>query len=258
MRKIAPLHIAPLAAIASITACLLALSPALFAIDALSPVERFLGSDYDAEEYSDLDLDQQKRFAPESPADSDLGDQLILKRYDKRDPLRVDLSTHLFWTDNVASTSIRKDSGTIWQTRLMASWKPRIGNNLFADLSASQNIYRYDSPSFLNFERTDFRAGLVKITPDFFDILFFARYEYARVTDGSLSDSIYEAHRGRVGAHKVFLSTPKHSAYTALDAAFDFSASPSRLKKDEYNAHLGYTYQISDKMRAVLYYHFAY
>lgn len=228
------------------------------AIDALSPVERFLGSDYDAEEYSDLDIDQQKRFAPASPADSDLGDQLILKRYDTRDPLRVDLSTQLFWTDNTASTSTKKMDGIIWQSRLLASWKPRIGNNLFLNFSASQNVYRYDSPSFLDFERTDLRAGLIKMAPDFFDILFFARYEYARVTSGSLSDSIYDAHRIRAGAHKVFLSTPKHSVYVALDAAYDLNATPSFLERNEYNAHLGYNYQITDKLRAVLYYHLAY
>ncbi|MCP5534729.1 MAG: hypothetical protein H7A51_00670 [Akkermansiaceae bacterium] len=252
MRKITHLRALPGALILP---ALLCSSTSLFAIDALSPVERFLGSDYDPDEYSDIDLNQQKRFAPASPADSDLGDQLILKRYDSRDPLRVDLSTHLFWTDNLASASLGEQDGFIWQTRLLASWKPRIGNNLFADVTGSQNFYQYDTLSFLDFERTDLRAGLVKITPDFFDMLFFARYEYARVTAGSFSNDIYDAHRIRAGAHKVFLSQPKHTAYLAFDFAHDISTSPSRLEKNEYSAHLGYTYQISDKMRAVFYYH---
>lgn len=230
-------------------------APSTFAVDALSPVERFLGTDYDPEEYSDLDLDQQKRFAPQSPADSDLGHQLILQRNDGRAPIRADLSTNVFWTDNTASANSNEDDGFIWQTRLLATWKPRIGDNLFADLFLSQNVYRYDSPSSLNFERTDARLGLVKVTPDFFDILFFARYEYARVTSGSLSDRIYTAHRARVGAHKVFLSTPKHTAYVALDYAHDLDTSPSRLERDEISAHIGYSYQVTDKMRAVLYYH---
>lgn len=244
MRKIAPF-----------LTCLALTSTSCFAIDALSPIERFLGSEYDPEEYSDLDLDQQKRFAPASPADSDLGHQLILQRNEGRAPVRADLSTNLFWTNNTASTNTNKDDGFIWQTRALATWKPRIGDNLFADFYLSQNVYRYDSPSSLNFERTDARVGLVKITPDLFDMLFFARYEFTRVTSGSLADRIYSAHRIRLGAHKVFLSTPKHTAYVALDYAHNLDTSPHALDRDEYSAHAGYTYQINDKMRAVLYYH---
>lgn len=256
MRKIAPLSKPPRFLTTTLVVTTLAASSAFtFAIDALSPVERFLGDGFDPDEYSDQNLDQQKRFAPESPADSDLGDQLILKRYQGRAPLRFDLSTDLFWTDNITSASNNEDDGVIWKTRAVASWKPRIGDNLFADISIAQSIYRYDSPSSLDFERTDARIGLVKIVPEFFDVLFFARYEYARVTSGSFNDGIYNAHRVRVGAHKVFLSTPKHTAYVAVDYAHDLSASPSRLERDEYSAHLGYTYQITDKIKAVVFYH---
>ena len=223
------------------------------AIDALSPVERFLGNDYDPEEYSDLDLDEQKRFAPESPADTDLGHQLILQRNETRAPIRADLSTNIFWTDNVASTSFNENDGFIWQTRAYASWKPRLGNNFFADTYIGQSIYRYDSPSFLDYERTDARVGLIKVTPDFFDILFYGRYEYARVTSGSLSDRVYDSHRFRVGAHKVFFSSPKHTAYVALDYAYDLETNPSTLERDEYSAHIGYTYRITDRIRSVFY-----
>jgi len=243
---------------ALITPSFLCTSTALLAIDALSPVERFLGSDYDPEEYSDLDINQQKRFAPASPSDSDLGQQLILKRQTQREPIRVDLSTHAFWTNNAASTDTNKDDGFIWHTRLLASWKPQIGNNLFVDIGVSEDVYDYDSPSSLDFERTDAHLGLIKICPDFFDILFFARYEYARVTSGSLSDSIYHAHTIRSGAQKVFLSTPKHTAYLAIGAAYDMSVNPSVLERNEYSAHLGYSYQITDKLKAAFYYNFSY
>lgn len=227
------------------------------AIDALSPVERYLGNDYDPEEYSDLDLDQQKKYAPESPADTDLGHQLILQRNEGRSPIRFDLSTNIFWTDNTASTATNEDDGFIWQTRALASWKPRIGNNLFADFYLSQSVYRYDSPSFLDFERTDARVGLIKVTPEFLDILFYARYEYTRITSGSLSDRIYGSHNVRLGAHKVFFSAPKHTAYVALDYAYNLDTNPSRLDRDEYGAHIGYTYQITDRLKAVLYYHYS-
>ena len=120
-----------------------------------------------------------------------------------------------------------------------------------------QSIYRYDSPSFLDYERTDARVGLIKVTPDFFDILFYGRYEYARVTSGSLSDRVYDSHRFRVGAHKVFFSSPKHTAYVALDYAYDLETNPSTLERDEYSAHIGYTYRITDRIRSVFYYHYS-
>ena len=229
----------------------------VFAIDALSPIQRFLGSDYDPEEYSDLDLDQQKRFAPFSPADSDLGHQLILQRNPMRAPIRADLSTNIFWTNNTASTRNNKDEGYLWQTKALATWKPRIGDNLFADFYLSQNVYRYDSPSSLNFERTDARIGLVKACPNFFDMVFYARYEYARVTAGSISDSIYSAERIRLGAHKVLLSTPKHTIHAAFDYAYNMDTIPDRLDRDEYGTYVSYSYRITDKIRAVLYYQYS-
>jgi len=241
-----------------ICSVLIAASTSVMAVDALSPVERFLGDGFDPDEYSEQNLDQQKKFAPESPGDSDLGHQLILKRYQGNSPLKFDISTQLFWTDNITGSPSNETDGTIWQTRAIASWKPRVGDNLFADLTIAQSIYRYDTFSALDFERTDARVGLVKIVPDIFDILFFARYEYSRITAGSLSDSVYDSHRIRLGAHKVFLSTPKHTAYVALDYAHDLRTTPIALERNEYSAHLGYTYQINDDWKAVFYYHLSF
>ena len=44
----------------------------------------------------------------------------------------------------------------------------------------------------------------------------------------------------------------------ALGAATDLSVSPRELERNEYSAHLGYSYQITDRLKAVLYCNFTY
>lgn len=254
MRKIAPILTA-----ASVISTLATLSA-----DPLSSIERFLSNEHDSEEYSDIDLDEQKRFAPFSPADSDLGEQLILKRYEGREPIRFELSSDYYWTDNIRNTdnNFDLDEGFIWKSRAAVSWRPLIKDNYFADFYAAHSFYEYDfdkafSSEVLDFQRTDVRLGIVKILPDFEDLLLFARYEYARVDSDAFFDGAFESHRLRVGAHKVFFSSPRHTAYVALDYAHDLHASLERMERDEWAAHVGYTYQVTDKMRAVFYYHLA-
>ena len=87
------------------TACLLPilLLPTLASGDILSSLEPFLGDsrpDYSPADLEAREVDNGRDFAPASPGDSDLGVQEILGEYKGLPPIRADLTTGFYWTDN--------------------------------------------------------------------------------------------------------------------------------------------------------------
>jgi len=240
-----------------LSATLLASLALLPAAQAVSPVDRMLGSSdyFDPSPYSEQDLDEEKQFAPQTEGDADLGEQFVLKRYSNRAPIRFKLETGAFWSDNIASASFAEADGWFWATRADVSWRPRLGPNLFLDTYIQEDIYRYDKRG-LDFESTEFGLGLVKIFPDLGELVVFGRYEFEHINADSFfgPDTSNHYHRLHVGAHKNFLNQPKHTAYAAVDAGFDLDADPNFTERYEYAAHLGYSWHPTDQITTTAFY----
>lgn len=224
---------------------------------AASPLERMLGSGeyFDPAPYSEQDLDEEKQFAPESEGDADLGEQFILKRYSDRAPIRFTLETGAFWSDNIASSSFTENDGWFWANRFDLSWRPRIGSNLFLDLYLQEDLYRYDT-SGLDFNSTELGIGVVKLFPEYGDIVAFARYEFEYVDADTFfgPDLDNHYHRLHFGVHKNFLNTPKHTAYLAGDAILDLENDISATERHEFAAHLGYSWHPADRVTLTSFY----
>jgi len=238
----------------------LAILPSAFAA---SPIDRLLGGsdNFDPSPYSEADLDEQKQFAPESDGDSDLGDQFILKRNSaKRTPIRARLETGAFWVDNVRSANTDEQDDWFWATRAELSWRPRLSNGLFLDTYLREDIYRYDR-SGLDFESTEIGLGIVKVFPEFGDLVTFARYEFEHINAGSpggSSDTSNHFHRIHLGANRNFVNLPEHTAYAALDASFDLDTDPAYTEREELALHLGYTWHPTDKIATTFFYRAAF
>lgn len=232
----------------------LAFLPTAFAA---SPIDRLLGGSeyFDPSPYSEQDLDEEKQFAPESSGDSDLGEQFILKRYSDKTPIRFRVETGLFWSDNITSSSFSKNDDWLWANRFGASWRPRLGNNLFLDTYLEEDIYRYDTNG-LDFESTEFGLGLVKIFPNLGDLVTFARYEFEHIDADTFfgPDTSNSYHRIHIGGHKNFLNEAKHTAYIAADAIFDLDADPVTTERNEFAVHLGYTWHATDQISTTAFY----
>ena len=244
----------------AISCTLLASVAFLPAAFAASPIDRLLGNSeyFDPSPYSEQDLDEEKQFAPESEGDADLGEQFILKRYSGRSPIRFKLQTGAFWSDNVASSSFAEADDWYWSTRATVSWRPKIGSNLFFDSYIKHDFYRYDAKG-LDFDSTEIGLGVVKIFPEFGELVTFARYEYEHIDAEAFfgGDTSNHYHRIHIGAHKNFLNKAKHTAYIAADANFDLDTDPPSSERHEYAAHLGYSWHPTDKLTATAFYRFA-
>jgi len=192
-------------------------------------------------------------YAPFSPADSDLGVQQILGTYSGRSPVNVTFDTSASYTGNApGETSLDDEAAWFSASRLAVSWRPRIAYGWFADIGLAQGIYRFEGSKARDFENFEPYIGVVKSIPDLDDLIFFARYEYQRITTGSLSDGDYSAQRIRTGLQKNLLLTSRYQLSAGVDAAFDISANPDALERNSYSVDMSYTYWIADKLSSTL------
>lgn len=209
--------------------------------------------------YLDRDLQEQKRFAPDATGDSELGEQLILARTGTPPPYEFDFSTQVRWSDNLANTDTNEHEGFFWENHAELAYRPRVGENFFLDISGGASSYLFEGPSALDFELYSAGIGVVKIFPQFNDLLTYARYQFQHLNarGGSLpeinpQDASY--HRIRYGAHLGILSTPRFSSYVALDVAHDIDASPEAFASDEVAARVAASYNFTTNTEATIFY----
>lgn len=224
--------------------------------DVLSNLSPFLGSsrpDYDPASLQTGSAMGDPAYAPFSPADSDLGVQQVLGSCPGRAPVNVTFDTSISYTDN-APGATSHDTEPAWfsASRLAVFWRPRIAYGWFADVGLAEEIYRFEGSKPVDFENFDPYIGVVKSIPELDDLVFFTRYEYQRITTGSLSESNYSAQRIRTGLQKNLLLGSKYQLSAGVDAAFDIDANPDELERNTYSADVSYTYWLADRLSSTL------
>ncbi len=235
-------------------AAALVTSPLAFA-DVITPVQGFLGTGTQLPEQSDYSEPKSNNgdFAPFSPADSDIGAQEVLTPYPGRSPFLFDFQTAFYRTDNAPSGNPATDEPSwFWAGRASVAWRPRLAGGFFGDFAVAEDVLRFDDSAAYDYENTAVTAGVVKTIPQLDDLLLFGRYEYQRLTSGSLSDSDYFAHRIRLGARKVVIATPRNELSLGADVAFDLGAKQSTLERNEYAIDLAYRFFLTDEIYTLL------
>lgn len=224
--------------------------------DILSSTQRFFGVGGQVPSYAGESGETELSAlgqAPYSPADSDLGIQEVLVERGETEPILFSFTTSILRTDNAPSGNPLFDEGTSWvsASRMSLTWRPHIVQGWFADVGIGQDFIRYDRSSALDYENLGFRAGIFKNIPDLDDTVVFARYEYQRMTFGSLGDSVYHAQRIRAGLQKTLWAIPRHQLTGSLSGAYEWVARPEFLERNEISADLAYRYSITDTLYTV-------
>ncbi len=220
--------------------------------DVLTPFQRFFGMGGQVPDYAGeagqptlTSLDE----APYSPADSDLGVQEILVERPDTAPILADFSTAIYRTDNAPSGNPLTDrSSWVSSSRVSLAWRPHLVQGWFGDLGIGQDILRYDRSDAIDFENMNIRLGAYKIIPDLDDTVFFARYEYQRVTTGSLSDGDYNAQRIRAGLQKVVWAAPGKQFTAGISGAYEWATKPASLERNEFALDLGYRHSFTNSV----------
>lgn len=232
---------------------------------AVPPAERLEGGsaadDGDGYFASNYYLSDENPYAPASAGDSDLGEQVILRKQRKRGPVDLRVGTFLYWSDNIASAETDEEEGWFYGGSLSARWKQRLTAHLFFESYAYQDVYFYDQDG-LDFESSELGAGLVANLPFLDDVSIFGRYEFLYVhadnplfgvfDDNEHVDNRY--HRLRVGAYKALYSKPSHLVSLSTNARWDFDASSGTQRRQQISARLAYTWAATGRLNVTGFY----
>lgn len=203
-------------------------------------------------------LGQDVNFMTDSSGESDIGQQVILKREEENDPFMVWLDSSGFWTDNAANVNEGNIEDFFLVTGVNIAWQQALGGRCYGDAYVAQHWYRYDELRALDYESGEASAGILIALPELANSILHVHYYYQRVTQDITEDSIYETHNIRVGLNKKFTIDRLSSISTALLSSFAISADPKELQRHEHSFSAGYSLKLSSHWNLALFYRLAY
>ena len=203
-------------------------------------------------------LDMEAAFAPMSPGDEDIGQQLILKRNEKSYPFAAWLDSSLFWTDNAANVNQGNIEDWFYVGGVNLAWQQRLGGRFYGDVYAGQHWFRYDELSELDYESGEASLGTLVVLPELANAIFHLHYYYQRITQDIGDDPIYETHNLRAGIQKTFLIDRLSSINVNLQSSFALETDPDILRRHEHSLLLGYNFKIKRDLIFTFSYRLAY
>lgn len=216
------------------------------------PVPRLIVEDSPASE----GLEDENNFAPESPGDDDIGQQLILKDSERERWLVAQMSTAVFWADNPANLSSGAEDDVFSATQLSLGAQPRLADRLYLDTYISQQIFRYDEFSVLDYEYLQASLGLIYLEPRLWDSILFAQGQFGRTTADNFGDDVLNSFAILAGIQKTVLFDRRNSLYMNLMGDWDVDSNVSDLEHSEYIADFSYRFKIMRDLVASAAYRF--
>jgi hypothetical protein len=180
-------------------------------------------------------------MAVESPNDSDIGEQQILKRVERYEPFTASVATPFYYTSNVALTRNGEQGDLLVAPAASVTYAPRITRTLYGSLSIQRQEFYYNKYSGLNFGSFDFRAGLSWILPTAHNLLLHAEYDYNRLTLSNSFNSFFENHSLFISAELPFRIGRAQQISIGADTNISLSASPSPPQRHEFDFYVGYS-----------------
>ena len=196
--------------------------------------------------------------APPSPGDSELGEQVMLIPASSYRPLTLLAQISGQWTSNAALTDTDELEDFYVRSEVGAAYLPRLTGNLYGELSAGYEFYRYTDHSRLDFDSLEARTGLVHVFRELGDLSAWARYNYTRLTSGRGHDELFTDHGIEVGFFKPISISARHSGYFSYISEFSIDANPGFSQYHRHSAIVGHEWLATDKLSVRSFYEGAY
>jgi hypothetical protein len=196
-------------------------------------------------------------FAPASPADSDLGEQVLLEQPEGYKAFSVSTDASFFWTSNAQLLDESHQSDTFLTTGVGVTYLPHLGGNFFAEFSGDGRIYRYARNAGLDFNAFSLGAGLLYVFRELGDLTVHANYHYDLLTQRGFNREIYHDHSLNAGLRKAFILSRAHLIYTAAGADFSLGGEPEYALSHSFFAMAGYQLGLTRWLKLDVYYRFA-
>jgi len=201
-------------------------------------------------------LTSSETFAPASPADNDIGEQVLLQPAQKYQAFSAWTNWNVLWTNNapLLNDTNKTGSDTFMSGAVGGGYMPYIGGNLFGDFSAEQTIFRYARNGSLDFNSLELKAGLVYVIRSLGDLTVFGNYTYDLLTDRGLNKEIYSDNTLSIGVRKVFSLNRANLFYTAGTAQFSLGGEPTYALRNDFSIIVGYQATLTRITKLDLYY----
>lgn len=173
-------------------------------------------------------------FAPASPADTDLGEQLLLTQNQRYRPFTFNANWATTWTSNAFYTPGKPVSDVFMNASVEAVALPHLGNNYFLEATARVQGYRYFRNPILDFNSIEAGAGVLKVFREFADVGLYARYEYSELWSPRGAGELLHEHSLITGARKVFQFSRANALFLSAEANFSLGGSPGYALSSEY------------------------
>lgn len=165
------------------------------------------------------------QFAVASPADPDLGEQLLLTPADRYQPFSMGAGYATTWTSNAFYTPDSQSSDVFMSAFANAIALPHLGGNFFFEGAASFTGYRYFRNPVLDFNSLEASAGILKVFREFADLGLYARYEYTLLF-GRTGGELLQEHSLVTGLRKTFQFSRANALFLSAEADFVLGGEP--------------------------------
>ena len=195
--------------------------------------------------------------APSSPGDADLGQQVLLRRQERAMPFSAFANVSGFYTNNAALTNAAQVEDYFFVGEVGVSYQPRITQELVAEITVRQGVFRYAKYDVLDFESLNVGAGLTYAPQWLGGVALSARYNFNRLTDGDKHDEFFKNQTLTLAALRSFELSKAHYLFAGASAVFGWS-DPVAPQRDEYGVFAGYHLNLTRSLSTDLYYRVAY
>lgn len=199
-------------------------------------------------------INPSDEFAVASPADSDLGEQVLLTEIKNYRPFILSAEFSTIWTSNAFFTSDDPASDVIMGASASATALPHLGANWFFEGFANISGYRYFRNSLLDFNSVNLGAGLVKIFPEFFGIGLYAHYEYSYLFSPRGGNEILHEHSIVTGVRKTVQFSRANALFLSAEANFVLGGEPAYALAHDVTFFAAHQVQWARMLKTSLFY----
>ncbi|MEM7013892.1 MAG: hypothetical protein AAF585_20720 [Verrucomicrobiota bacterium] len=194
---------------------------------------------------------------PEMEGDDEFGEIRVIERVTNWMPWSLSAYGGATRTDNAAlSSDGLEESDTYFRSGARLAYVPAIKGNLFANFGVTQEFFRYDEFSFLNFDYLIATGGLFYtpqpnggwLDPFIQDLSVFGNYNYYRITTDDLQEEIFTNHTLSFGVQKQTPIRRGHRLYYGAVLEPSLEGNPTVGQRDEYRWFGGYIIEWTPKL----------
>lgn len=188
--------------------------------------------------------------------DESFGVQQMLREHERFRHFRVGAEISAFATDNVALSSVNRQSDSFLAALVPVEYRRPLGGGfqLHADLRFA--LFRYNRFQQLDFNSFDVGVGLDYHTEKLGGLDLFARYNYNQLNSARSGNTFFKNHTFTAGVQKSFVFSKAHYAYLGATGQLGF-ADPVESERSEASIYAGYHLQATRNLQVDLLYRYA-